>query len=169
MSRSNAAISRLRACSSGTAWKIGSNASSGSPGKYIWVTRRVANAGPKYEKWMWFGRQALRGFGHRIGARPDRQEAVAPLLVGEHPSVAMEIRIERRVVLVGRMVVAAGGVGLPDLDHGVRHRPPVLVRDRAGDDDPFAQCRLAGRRGEVGQRRKPACGETGAGGLRDGV
>src|SRR5262249_7324367 len=36
--RSNAEISRPRASASGTDWKIGSIASSGSPGKYIWVT-----------------------------------------------------------------------------------------------------------------------------------
>ena len=56
---SNAAISRLRAAGSGTQLKIGSSASSGSPGKYIWVISRVAKPGPNSEKWMWFGRQAL--------------------------------------------------------------------------------------------------------------
>ena len=38
---------------------IGSNSSSGSPGKYIWVIIRVRNAGPKSEKWICAGRHAL--------------------------------------------------------------------------------------------------------------
>ena len=31
----------------------------GSPGKYIWVTRRWVKERPNTEKWMWAGRQAL--------------------------------------------------------------------------------------------------------------
>ena len=45
-----------------TDWKIGSAANSGSPGKYICVTRRSVNARPKIEKWMWAGRHALGWF-----------------------------------------------------------------------------------------------------------
>ena len=41
---------RVRASSSAVQLKIGSKGSSGSPGKYICVTRRVAKAGPKSEK-----------------------------------------------------------------------------------------------------------------------
>ena len=59
--RSNAAISRSRA-RSGTARKIGSSSSSGSPGKYICVTSRVANAGPNTEKCRCAGRHALAWF-----------------------------------------------------------------------------------------------------------
>ena len=32
---------------------------SGSPSKYIWVTRREPNAGPRTDTWMWDGRQAF--------------------------------------------------------------------------------------------------------------
>ena len=50
---------RSRAAGSGTELKIGSWKKSGSPGKYIWVTRRCTKARPKTEKWMCAGRHAL--------------------------------------------------------------------------------------------------------------
>jgi len=50
---------RSRAFGSRTALKIGSYGKRGSPGKYICVTRRCANAVPSSEKWMCAGRQAL--------------------------------------------------------------------------------------------------------------
>ena len=52
---------RCRARSSRMEWKIGSNGKSGSPGKYIWVTRRSVKARPK-RKWMCFGRHAFGWF-----------------------------------------------------------------------------------------------------------
>src|SRR5215467_3137097 len=66
-SRLNLAIIRSRALGSGTELKIGSCAKSGSPGKYIWVTRRWVNARPNSEKWMCAGRQALGWFLHGYG------------------------------------------------------------------------------------------------------
>ena len=107
--------------------------------------------------------------GPRIGAGADGQELVAPLRVGEDAAVAVEVGIERRVVLVGRMVVAAGGIGLPDLDHGVGHRAAGFVGDGAGDDDALAQRGLAGGHRQVGERREVLRREAGAGGLGDGV
>src|SRR5439155_24819051 len=62
-SRSNPAISRPRAAA-GTELKIGSWPKSGSPGKYICVTRRWANACPNSEKCRCAGRQALWWFCH---------------------------------------------------------------------------------------------------------
>ena len=56
---SKSAIIRCLAFSSGTELKIGSSGSSGSPGKYIWVTSRWVNARPNSEKSMGHGRQAL--------------------------------------------------------------------------------------------------------------
>src|SRR5690348_3558388 len=50
VAQSNFEIKRFRAASSPVQLKIGSNGISGSPGKYIWVTNRVAKAGPKTEK-----------------------------------------------------------------------------------------------------------------------
>ena len=43
---------------------MGSNGNSGSPGKYIWVTRRLVKPVPNTEKWMCAGRQALWWFFH---------------------------------------------------------------------------------------------------------
>src|SRR6185312_1951820 len=73
----------------------------------------------------------IRGVGPRVGAGPDGDEAVAALRVGEHAARPTEILIEWRVVGVAGMLVAAGAVGLPNLDHRVRHRPAVLVGDGA--------------------------------------
>src|SRR5262245_28377586 len=73
-----------------------------------------------------------------IFARTDRGEAVAALAIGQSAPAAGEIRVERSVVLVGRMGIAAGGVGLPDLDQRVRHRLAVLVQYSAAYDDPLA-------------------------------
>ena len=87
----------------------------------------------------------------RIGARLDRVEAVAALVVGDAAAGAEEIRIERRVVLVGLVDVAPGGVRLPDLDQGVGHGAPVLVEHAAGHHDALAErlAVLGGVPGEV--------------------
>ena len=139
VSQSKAETSRRRALSSAVQLKIGSCASSGSPGKYICVTRRVAKAGPKTEKWMCAGRQAFAWFRHGIRAWPDGHEAVAPLVVGAARGRAREVRVERRVVLVARVEIAAGRVGLPDLHERPASRTAVLVQHAAAHDDPLAQ------------------------------
>ena len=64
LDRSKRAIIRSRARGSRTELKIGSYSNSGSPGKYICETSRVANAGPNSEKWMWAGRQAFSWLPH---------------------------------------------------------------------------------------------------------
>ena len=58
----------------------------------------------------------VRVVGPRVGAGLDGDEAVPAVGVGERPPGAREVRVERRGVLVGLVPVAAGGVGLPDLD-----------------------------------------------------
>src|SRR3546814_17950658 len=60
------------------------------------------------------------------------------LCVGDAASAAEEVGIERRVVLVRLVDVAAGGVGLPDLDQRVGLRAPRLVEHAAGDGDALA-------------------------------
>jgi hypothetical protein len=70
-----------------------------------------------------------------IGARLDRDEAVAPLLVCQHAPLAGEVRIERCIMLISRMDIAAASVGLPDLDERARHGAPILVEHPAGDDN----------------------------------
>ena len=67
-----------------------------------------------------------------IGAGLDRDEAVAAVVVGHDAAAAREVRVERRRVLVDAMAVAAGRVGLPDLDQRVAHGTTVArpARDR---------------------------------------
>src|SRR3970040_3028643 len=74
-----------------------------------------------------------------IGARLDADEAIAPLLVGEAAPGAEKIGIERRVVLVGLVRVAAGRVRLPDLDERLGHGAAALVQHTAGHDDALPE------------------------------
>src|SRR6266550_7498107 len=74
----------------------------------------------------------------RISSRLDRQVAIFAVLIRHAPSRTGEIGIERRVVLIDRMMIAAGGVGLPDFDDGVRHRPFVLIEHPTDDDNALA-------------------------------
>src|SRR6185369_7239991 len=78
----------------------------------------------------------------RIFSGADRDEAIAPLGIGQRPPGARKIRIERRVVLVGAMRVASGGIRLPDLDERMRGGFSVLVEHASADDDALAD-RLA--------------------------
>ena len=80
---------------------------------------------------MCAGRQALGWLPHGYGPGLDRDEAVAPLVVGDAAPDAGEVRVERRRVAVPAVAVAAGGVGLPDLDQRVAERPPVAVEHAA--------------------------------------
>jgi hypothetical protein len=59
----------------------------------------------------------------RIRAGLDGQEAVAAGFVGRAAAAAEEIRVERSLVLVGLVDVAAGRIRLPDLDQRVADRP----------------------------------------------
>src|SRR5204863_2400580 len=77
-----------------------------------------------------------------IFAGANRDEAVAALRVGRRASGAGEVRVERRIVLVGAMWVAPGSVGLPDLDQRMRNGLAVLVEHASVDDDALAD-RLA--------------------------
>ena len=77
-----------------------------------------------------------------VGAGLHGAEVVVAVLVGQRPAAAAEVRVDRREVGVLLVAVAAAGVGLPELDQGVRHRPPALVEDAAVHDDPLAD-RLA--------------------------
>ena len=74
----------------------------------------------------------------RVGAGLDCDESVAPsasvrqrpppLKFGSSGAGAVDV-----------VAVAAGGVGLPDLDERVAHRTAVLLDHPAADDDPLAQ------------------------------
>ncbi len=73
-----------------------------------------------------------------IGAGLDGAEVVIAVRVGDRPAAAAEIRVERAEVDVLLVAVAARGVGLPDLDQRVGHRPAVFVEHAAVDDDALA-------------------------------
>src|SRR6202011_161870 len=79
----------------------------------------------------------LRSFRSDDGARLDRFETVRPALVGSGAAEALEGGIRVRP-LIGRMRVAAGGIRLPDLDHGIVDRLAVAVEHATLDADAFA-------------------------------
>jgi hypothetical protein len=81
-----------------------------------------------------------------IRARLYRNETVAAQVVGQAPAGTGEVGVERRGVLVHRVVVTPRSVGLPDLNELVADRPPCGVKDLPGDDNPLAQ-RFAGEAG----------------------
>ena len=73
----------------------------------------------------------------RIAAGLHRHEPVSPLRVGEAAPGAVEVRVERRIVAVGVVAVAAGRVRLPDLDQRVAYGPSVILEHAPADDDPL--------------------------------
>src|SRR5256884_1772593 len=73
-----------------------------------------------------------------ILARPNADEAVAAFGVGHGAPGAGEVRIERRIVLIGAVRVAPGRVRLPDFDQAVRHRLAVLVEHAPAHDNALA-------------------------------
>ena len=105
-----------------------------------------------------------------VGPGLDADEAVAAVGVGHELAVAVEVRIERRVVLVAAVEVAAGRVRLPDLDQRIAHRLAVLVRHAAGDDDLLAERRAGAVARQVGiERLEQARRETRHAAHRGGV
>src|SRR5262245_2702720 len=95
----------------------------------------------------------IRAVAQGISARLDRDKAIASIAVGDCLSGTGEIGIERRVVLVDRMVITTSGVALPELDERTRNWFAVLVEDAAGDDDPFAEWFALMLFGQVGRRQ----------------
>src|SRR4029453_15675296 len=69
----------------------------------------------------------VRVLRERIAGRLDRLEPVPPLGIGHDDAVALEVRIERRGIRVGRMVIASRSVCLPDLDLGALDRIALEV------------------------------------------
>src|SRR5262245_50408567 len=74
-----------------------------------------------------------------IGTWLDADELVIALCVRDTAAGAREVGIERRVMLINDVTIAAGGIALPDLDKGIGYRPPTLVKHAALDDDALAQ------------------------------
>lgn len=83
------------------------------------------------------GRQAFRVLTPRVGARLDGGEAVEAAVVRQGAADTREVRVQRGVVLLALVGVAARRVGLPDLDQLAADRAPVAVEQPAGDRDPL--------------------------------
>jgi hypothetical protein len=64
-----------------------------------------------------------------VGHGPDGAEAVAPRSIGRDLAETLEGRIG--AAAVARVVVVAGFVALPDLDHGAGERPAIEIADAA--------------------------------------
>src|SRR3989441_7415289 len=75
----------------------------------------------------------------RIRAWLHRHETIHAALVGHDAPDAAEMRINRRIMLIDVMRVAAGGIRLPDLNERPTDRSGVFVKHPSGDDDPLAQ------------------------------
>src|SRR5204863_527471 len=68
----------------------------------------------------------------------DGGDAESAIVVGGYAAEAGESRIERLVLRILGMRVAAVCVGLPDLDDGIVHRPAVTIQHAPFDDVPLA-------------------------------
>src|SRR5215470_4483185 len=94
----------------------------------------------------------------RIASRPDGDEPVAVLVIGESTIETSEIRIERGVVLILRVQVAACGIRLPNLHQGVWDRMCLVVEDPASNDNSFTQGSLLMLAGEICNYRPDVVG-----------
>src|SRR5260370_25866653 len=77
-----------------------------------------------------------------ICTRANRQEPVDTVFIGQAAAHAQKVRIERSWPLIPFVEVAASGIGLPNLQEGVRHRFSTVVEHAAGHNDALAD-RLA--------------------------
>jgi hypothetical protein len=73
---------------------------------------------------------------------PYGRDGVASFRIGEHLPKACEIGIERRIVLVAFVKIAARRIRLPDFDECMRNWAFVFVHHPARHDDSLAN-RLA--------------------------
>src|ERR1700739_2427678 len=85
-----------------------------------------------------------------VGARPDGEEAIRSVRLGQATSHSGEVRINRRRMLVELVVVATGSIGLPDLDELARHRLTRRVEHPPGHDDALPDGLPGVTGGEVG-------------------
>src|SRR4051812_18215901 len=77
-----------------------------------------------------------------VSAGLDGDKTITSFTIGEDASTAGEIRVQRRIVIVLVVAIAAGGIGLPDLDQRFAHRPAVFFEHAAADDDALTYRRL---------------------------
>ncbi len=84
-----------------------------------------------------------------VSAGFDGDEAVAPLAVGQAAAGTVEVGVERSVMAIDVVAVAARSVRLPDLDEAVADGPSVLIEQSPADDDPLPGGSAAVLRREV--------------------
>src|SRR6266478_2784042 len=83
-------------------------------------------------------RRLRRLIAARHRTRFNRAQAETSIRAGGDTAEAVEVGIERLVLLkILRMVITAGGVGLPHLDHRVGDRRAVAVEHAPLDRDAF--------------------------------
>src|SRR5215467_5970558 len=75
----------------------------------------------------------------RVCTRLDRSEGVPAITIGYQTSAAAEVGIERRIMLIGLVRVAACRIRLPDFDERSADRAAVFINHPAGYDDSFAE------------------------------
>src|SRR5688572_30365245 len=75
----------------------------------------------------------------RISAGFDRHEAITAIATRKRAAAPGEIRIERGCMIIDRMAVATGRVGLPDFNQAIRYWFAVLIEHSTADDYAFAQ------------------------------
>src|SRR6266404_7368891 len=83
-----------------------------------------------------------------IRARLDRKKLVAAIRVGQCASAAVEIRIERCVVLIHFMQITSGGIRLPYFDQRAAHGLAAFVQQSPTDCNSFSEwcaCMLRGQ------------------------
>src|SRR5437763_8865355 len=69
----------------------------------------------------------------------DGHKAVAALLIGQSTTETSEIRIERGIVLILWVKIAARRIGLPELHQSMWDWTRIVVENSAGHNDSFAQ------------------------------
>ena len=139
----------MRAFSSVTELKIGSNGNKGIAGE-IHLRDETRDEGVTEHREVDMGRPpGVVVIAPGIGAGLDGDEAVIALRVRLGAAGAGKIRIERRGMLIDDMHVTAAGIGLPQFDQRVRHAAAVFIEHMAVHDDAFADRLALALNGEV--------------------
>src|SRR5947199_8825989 len=73
-----------------------------------------------------------------IGAGLDRDEAIAAFGISQAAAGSAEVGVQGGGVLVILVKVAAGGIGLPDLNDRAPHREAITVEHATRDDNAIA-------------------------------
>src|ERR1700730_608018 len=98
----------------------------------------LCKAGTEHQKREVGRPPAVDAIPKRVCAGLDLPEEVITALIGEHPTAATEIRVDRSDIGVVAVAVASAGIGLPYFDKRVGHRLAIAVEHVAVDDRLFA-------------------------------